>query len=58
MDLSRQRAESVRQYFIQGGIDGRSILAIGLGAADPIADNSTKEGREENRRVVLRILRP
>ena len=54
--LSRQRAESVRQYLIDGGIEPHRVEAIGYGQSQPIADNSTQEGRAENRRVEFNIL--
>src|SRR5579864_1361313 len=51
--LSEQRAESVRQYFIQQGIAAASIEARGFGKTEPIASNDTPEGRQQNRRVEL-----
>lgn len=55
-DLSRRRAESVLNYLVENGVDGRNLTAEGYGESQPIASNDTDEGREENRRVVLRIL--
>lgn len=54
--LSQRRAESVREYLISGGVPAGQMVAKGYGEADPIADNGTKDGRERNRRVVLRKL--
>jgi outer membrane protein OmpA-like peptidoglycan-associated protein len=51
--LSEQRAEAVRSYLIQQGLDERTITAVGLGKTMPIADNSTAEGRQKNRRVEI-----
>ena len=51
--LSEQRAESVRQYFIQQGIPAAAIEARGFGKTAPIASNDTPEGRQQNRRVEL-----
>jgi len=51
--LSQERAESVRQFLIQQGIDPDRITAVGYGEANPVADNATREGREQNRRVEL-----
>jgi outer membrane protein OmpA-like peptidoglycan-associated protein len=51
--LSEQRAESVRQYFIQQGIASASVEARGFGKTQPIASNDTPEGRQQNRRVEL-----
>lgn len=51
--LSRQRAESVRTALISEGIEPDKIRATGLGSARPVADNSTAEGRANNRRVEI-----
>ena len=53
--LSEQRAVSVGQYLSQRGIDGRRLLIVGFGETRPIADNSTDFGRQQNRRVEVRI---
>ena len=53
--LSQDRAESVRQYFIAGGIGASRIRANGYGETQPTADNSTEEGRSRNRRVEMRV---
>ena len=52
MDLSLQRANSVSNYLKQCGVSPTQITSVeGLGEADPVADNSTAAGREQNRRV-------
>jgi outer membrane protein OmpA-like peptidoglycan-associated protein len=51
LGLSQRRAESVRKYLIGKGIDGGRMVAEGFGEEVPIADNRTKEGRAQNRRV-------
>ena len=53
--LSGQRAESVMNLLTEQGVAAGRITAIGLGDADPVADNSTKQGRAANRRVELII---
>jgi outer membrane protein OmpA-like peptidoglycan-associated protein len=57
MTLSQQRANSVRAYLINQGTQAVRINAIGMGETQPIADNSTPEGRAANRRVEI-ILTP
>lgn len=49
--LSQERAEAVKKYMVQAGIDARRISAIGFGAERPVASNATDEGRAKNRRV-------
>lgn len=51
--LSEQRAQAVRSYFIEQGIDGNMIHAVGKGETNPIADNATAAGRAQNRRVEI-----
>ena len=51
--LSEQRANSVRDYFVQQGVAEANIAARGFGKQQPIADNATAEGRQRNRRVEL-----
>lgn len=51
--LSEQRALAVRDYLAQQGVPPASITAKGLGKSMPVADNSTAEGRQKNRRVEL-----
>lgn len=53
--LSERRAASVGQYLISHGVDTRRVATQGLGKTRPIADNSTPEGRQQNRRVELVI---
>ncbi|MES1944848.1 OmpA/MotB [Salinisphaera sp. PC39] len=60
--LSQERAEAVRQYLIQQGVDGDRLVAEGYGESEPIADNTNPdgtdnpEGRATNRRVELRVV--
>ena len=55
MTLSQQRAENVMNFLVEQGIAKTRLTAKGLGMTMPIADNSTKEGRQKNRRVDLVI---
>ncbi len=51
LDLSQRRANSVKNWLVNKGIDPTRIRAIGFGEANPIADNNTNEGRRLNRRI-------
>jgi len=51
--LSEQRANAVRDYLVQQGLAAGSLSAQGLGMNNPVADNSTAEGRQKNRRVEI-----
>jgi outer membrane protein OmpA-like peptidoglycan-associated protein len=53
VDLSRRRALAVRDYLASRGITVTQLAVAGYGEAQPIADNTTDEGRQQNRRVVL-----
>ena len=53
--ISLQRAESVGNYLTQKGIAKDRIVTDGLGYDQPVADNSTEEGRAQNRRVEIFI---
>jgi outer membrane protein OmpA-like peptidoglycan-associated protein len=51
MQISRERAEAVKQYLIEMGIDPIRIETVGFGPSKPIAPNNTEEGRARNRRI-------
>jgi len=53
MDLSLRRAQSVRDYLVTKGIPSDRLVINGYGESQPIADNTTEEGRFQNRRVEL-----
>jgi outer membrane protein OmpA-like peptidoglycan-associated protein len=53
--LSRNRAESVANYLTQRGVNRARIATQGFGSSQPIADNGTESGRQQNRRVELRV---
>lgn len=54
--LSEERAEAIRQYLIKKGVAATRVIAKGYGSTQPVADNSTYEGRQKNRRTEVRIL--
>ena len=56
MDLSRRRAESVKNYLVKAGIQAERITAVGYGEVRPVADNATGKGRSMNRRTEFEIL--
>jgi outer membrane protein OmpA-like peptidoglycan-associated protein len=58
LELSRQRAESVRRWLSENGIEGVRLEAKGFGDSRPIASNKTSKGRAENRRIELVIVDP
>ena len=53
MTLSQQRADAVRTYMVSQGVPPDTVTALGLGKADPVADNATAAGRQQNRRVEM-----
>ncbi len=55
--LSQERAASVRQFLIDYGIEANRLRAIGFGETTPIAPNSSKAGRDQNRRVEFNIVK-
>jgi len=54
--LSQRRAEAVVAYLVKKGIAAARLTALGFGEERPIADNRTKEGRAQNRRVVFTVI--
>lgn len=56
--LSQNRADSVRRWLTQNGIEGERLEAKGFGDSKPVATNKTAKGRAENERVELVILDP
>jgi outer membrane protein OmpA-like peptidoglycan-associated protein len=54
--LSLARAEAVKKFLTDNGIEDARIIALGFGATRPVASNATEEGRAKNRRVELEVL--
>jgi len=52
LKLSQKRSQSVASYLASRGVTNR-LIARGYGESQPVADNSTEQGREQNRRVEL-----
>ena len=57
MELSQQRAQSVMNYLVSRGVPAEAVTSVGIGPDRPIADNNTRDGRTENRRVEI-IIKP
>ncbi|MEP5367982.1 OmpA family protein, partial [Parvibaculum sp.] len=55
LELSQKRAQSVSSYLIGQGLDSRRFYIVGAGESQPIATNDTAAGREQNRRVEIRL---
>ena len=55
LQLSQERADAMRQRIVSFGIDPSRVTAEGSGEAHPLADNSTEDGRQRNRRVDVRV---
>jgi outer membrane protein OmpA-like peptidoglycan-associated protein len=53
--LSERRAASVLEFLGEQGIDWQRMISVGYGLTRPVADNSTREGRAQNRRVEIVI---
>ena len=56
--LSERRAESVKSYLTTQGIGATRLVASGKGRSDPVADNDSAAGRQQNRRVEVVISNP
>ena len=56
MQLSQQRAESVKNALVQRNVDPARLQAVGMGMSQPIAGNDNEGGRQMNRRVTMKII--
>ncbi|MGB3919025.1 OmpA family protein [Thiothrix litoralis] len=56
LQLSQQRANSVRTYLASTGVAAQRMQAVGYGESRPIADNSSDYGRAQNRRVEITLI--
>ncbi|WP_350561333.1 OmpA family protein [Psychrobacter sp. CAL346-MNA-CIBAN-0220] len=55
MKLSQERAQSMKDYMVSQGADPSKLMTKGMGETDPIADNSTEQGRFRNRRIEFTV---
>ena len=58
VELSKRRADSIRTALIDSGVKESRLVSEGYGSTFPVASNDTAEGRGQNRRVEIVILRP
>jgi outer membrane protein OmpA-like peptidoglycan-associated protein len=56
LELSQQRAQAIYDFYRDLDIDDSQLLSFGYGEADPVGDNATEAGREQNRRAMLQLL--
>lgn len=56
-ERSTARAQNARRYLISKGLDPNKVLATGIGAIEPIAPNTTEQGRRRNRRIVIEVVK-
>ncbi|MEM9033886.1 MAG: OmpA family protein [Actinomycetota bacterium] len=56
LELSQARAEAVVAALVERGVDPDRLEAVGFGETQPIADNTTIEGRQQNRRIEFSLL--
>jgi outer membrane protein OmpA-like peptidoglycan-associated protein len=57
VELSKRRADSIRSALIEFGVEEARMVSEGYGSQFPVASNDTAEGREQNRRVEIVILK-
>ena len=55
--LSKNRAEAIKKILIQRNIDENQVAAVWKGEYEPVADNYTEGGKEQNRRVTIEVFR-
>ena len=56
LDLSQRRAQSVATFLSGKNVDPRRLYVAGLGESQPVAPNSTEDGRAQNRRVEIKLV--
>lgn len=58
LDLSSKRADNVVDFLLKKGVNPTLVSAQGMGEADPVAPNTTPEGRAQNRRIEVTLVGP
>ena len=57
LTLSSNRAKAVTDYLVAKGVAKNRLQSIGLGKTKPVSDNKTEEGRANNRRIEMKVLK-
>lgn len=57
LKLSERRVQTVHQYLVSWGISENRLKTAAFGKAKPVSDDKTEEGRAQNRRVEMRVIR-
>ncbi len=55
LKISQKRADAIKKYLVENGVEASRLTAKGYGEDSPIATNETKEGRAKNRRVDIKV---
>ncbi|MCJ8211815.1 OmpA family protein [Mucilaginibacter sp. RS28] len=55
MQLSIERANAVKAYLVNAGVNADNLITKGYGESKPLVSNATEEGREQNRRVEIKL---
>ena len=58
LDLSSKRADNVVDFLMRKGVDKNLISAQGMGESNPVASNTTPDGRAQNRRIEVTLVGP
>jgi len=57
LKLSQERADAIKNYLLKHGVNMARMVTKGYGSAGPVADNTTPEGRQQNRRTEIHIIK-